>query len=231
MLILGGMLVETVSYLDDLEGAEIPDLAEESFQKVGDLLLKLNIEESSNKACGPSTRMIFLSIIVDTIKMTLELDDTRLNELRNILLVWGGKTHASLKQIQSLVGVLSFASSCIRQGRPFFSRILNFLHELPANGQLKIPQEVRKDISWWKEVAPKFNGVSCIPANFWSKPDSWISADACLSGGGGYFNREYFHFIFSEQLIAKGKFINQFKLFVLWKAVEIWGAKLHRKKF
>ena len=29
--ILGGMLVETVNYLDDLGGAEIPDFAEESF--------------------------------------------------------------------------------------------------------------------------------------------------------------------------------------------------------
>ena len=62
-----------------------------------------------------------------------------------------------------------------------------------------------------------------------SKPDSWISTDACLSGGGGYFNGEYFHFDFSEELIAKGKYINQFELFVLWKAVELWGAKLRRK--
>ena len=71
---------------------------------------------------------------------------------------------------------------------------------MPDNGQAEIPVEVRKDISWWQYVAPKFNGVSFIPVDFWSKPDSWISTDACLSGGGGYFNGEYFHFSFSDDL-------------------------------
>ena len=132
--------------------------------------------------------MIFLGIIVDTIKMTLELDENRLSKLDSLLESWGHKTHASLKQVQSLVGILSFASSCIRQGRPFFSRVLNFLHEMQGKGITKIPSEVR-----------------------------------------GYCNCKYFHFDFSEALIAKGKYINQFELFVLWKAVELWGAKLRRK--
>ena len=78
-------------------------------------------------------------------------------------------------------------------------------------------------------MAPYYNGVSCIPATFWSKPDSWISTDACLTCGGGYFNGEFFHFDFSETLMAKDKHINQFELFILWKAVELWGEKLIRK--
>ena len=93
------MMVETENYLDDLGGAEVPDLAEESFRKMGNLLIDLNIEESLSKACGPCTRMTFLGIIVDTIKMTLELDENRLSELPNLLEDWGHKTHASLKQV------------------------------------------------------------------------------------------------------------------------------------
>ena len=100
--ILQGMMVETENYLDDLGGAEVPDLAEESFRKMGNLLIDLNIEESLSKACGPCTRMIFLGIMVDTIKMTLELDENRLSELHSLLESWGQKTHASLKQVQSL---------------------------------------------------------------------------------------------------------------------------------
>ena len=164
-------MVETENNIDDLGGAEIPELADESFQKMGDLLVEFNIEESLSKACGCCTRMIFLVIIVDTIKMTLELDENRLAELRKLREEWGTKTHASLKQVQSLVGVLSFVSSCIRQARPFFSRVLNFLREMQNRGT-KIPVEVRKDIAWWKEIAPLYNGVSCIPVDFWSKPDS-----------------------------------------------------------
>ena len=110
----------------------------------------MGILESKSKACGPNTRMVFLGILIDTIKMTLELDSDRLLELQNGLSIWENKTHATLKDVQRLVGVLSFASSCIRQGHPFFSRILNFLREMPKKGSVKIPLEVKKDINWWK---------------------------------------------------------------------------------
>ena len=227
--ILHKMDVECVNYLDDLGGAEFPELVQESFRKMGPLLEKLGIQESISKACSPSTRMIFLGIMIDTIKMTLELDENRLCELNILLQTWKGKIYATLKQVQSLVGVLSFASSCIRQGRPFFGRILEFLRTMPSTGKVRVPQNVFKDIEWWIKIAPSFNGISYIPASFWSKPDSWVSTDACLTGGGGYFNGEFFHFEFSNDLLGKAKFINQLELFVLWKAVEVWGEKIKRK--
>ena len=148
--------------------------------------------------------MLFLGIIVDSIKMTLELDKTRLKELKDLLQAWGNKSHASLQEIQSLVGVLSFASTCICQGRSFFSGILNFLREIPETGKHKIQSDVQKHINWWRLVAPKFSG-------------------------GGYFNGKYFHFSFSANLIAAGKFINQFELFVLWKVVELWADRIRQK--
>ena len=66
---------------------------------MGLLLSDLKIKESLSKACGPSTRMIFLGIIVDTIKMTLELDQERLLEMQELLVSWENKTHATLKQV------------------------------------------------------------------------------------------------------------------------------------
>ena len=80
--------------------------------------------------------------------MTVEFDETRLKELKDLLQTWGNKSHASLQEIQSLVGVWSFASSCIHQSRSFFSRILNFLGEIPETGKHKILSHVQKDINW-----------------------------------------------------------------------------------
>ena len=130
--------------------------------------------------------------------------------------------HASLREVQSLVGVLSFASTCIHQGRAFFSRILNFLRGMPHKGKLK----------YWRMLVRMYYGGNILPhliMEFWSSPDSWFSTDACLSGGDGYFNGAYFHFNFSENLILKGKHINQFELLGLWKAVELWAAKMRWK--
>ena len=73
---------------------------------MGQLLKELNVEESvnKNKACGPSTRMMFIGKTVDTLRMTLKLDEGSLNELNSILIGWENKTHASLREIQCLVG-------------------------------------------------------------------------------------------------------------------------------
>ena len=63
--ILQEINVSAVNYLDDLGGADIPELADDSFKRMGDLLHCLNIEESTSKACSPCTRMLFLGIIID----------------------------------------------------------------------------------------------------------------------------------------------------------------------
>ena len=97
------MNVDTVNYLDDLGGAEVPSLAVHSFDIMGSLLHDLNVEESTNKACSPSTRMLFLGIIIDTEKMTLELDEQRLVNLRKLLGTWDNLSQVRQKQVQSLI--------------------------------------------------------------------------------------------------------------------------------
>ena len=83
--------VDCEYYLDDLSGAEVPDLANDTFEKMGNLLTILKIEEAVSKACSPNTRMIFLGIIIYTISMTLELDSSRLKESNDLLISWGNK--------------------------------------------------------------------------------------------------------------------------------------------
>ena len=119
--------VDCENYLDDLGRDEVPEFANYTFEKIGNLLTILKIEKSVSKACSPNTRMIFPAIIIDTLKMTLELDSTRLKEIIDLLTNWGNKNHAKLKEVQSLVGVPSFAATCIKQGRAFFTRILTFI--------------------------------------------------------------------------------------------------------
>jgi hypothetical protein len=45
------------------------------------------------------------------------------------LLCWIDKKFAKLKEIQSLVGKLNFIASCVKPGRIFMSRLLNWLRD------------------------------------------------------------------------------------------------------
>ena len=118
--------------------------------------------------------------------MTLTIPDDKWQEIKMELNSWLIKNSATLKDTQRLAGLLNFACRCVRSGRVYLSRILNFLRTLPKFGSRKITQEVKQDIGWWLEFAEHFNGVSLIQGNQeWSSPDHMFSSDSCLTGGGG----------------------------------------------
>ncbi|CAG2215234.1 unnamed protein product [Mytilus edulis] len=94
---------------DDFAGVEIPELSAKAFLELQNVLAFRGIEESEHKAVGPSTRMEFLGIICDSVKMTLEISIERLTDVDLILLEWVGKEFASKREIQSLIGKLNLS--------------------------------------------------------------------------------------------------------------------------
>ena len=64
----------------------------------------------------------------------MEVTPERLDEIKNKMEKWLGKKSASFKEIQSLVGYLSFAATTVRVSHLFFSKILQFLRTVPKSG-------------------------------------------------------------------------------------------------
>ena len=118
-----------VNYLDDFGGAETVDKASEAYESLGSLLESCGLEESKQKGVAPTTRMEFLGITVDTVKLTLEVTPERVREISLLAEAWLRKKKASLRDLQSLLGKLHFVSTCVRPGRIFVWRLLNWLRE------------------------------------------------------------------------------------------------------
>ncbi|VDI60594.1 Hypothetical predicted protein [Mytilus galloprovincialis] len=72
-------------------------------------------------------------------------------------------------------------ASCVRPGRIFMSRFLNWL------------RSAQKDILWWVNFLPHYNGISMMMLEEWSKPDEVYSSDSFLSACGGWFSGKFFH--------------------------------------
>lgn len=111
--------IAILNYLDDFAGADKPELAPKSFVELGKLLVSCGIEESKEKACPPSTRMVFIGVLFDSEELTLSVTPERLLEIQELLEVWLQKSHATLHEVQSLIGKLSFVSSCVQASRVF----------------------------------------------------------------------------------------------------------------
>ena len=65
-------------YLDDFGGAELPVKAGVSFAHLGSLLEYFGLEEATEKAVAPTTRMDWLGICFDTMEWSMALKPGKL---------------------------------------------------------------------------------------------------------------------------------------------------------
>ena len=183
-----------INYLDDLGGVDQQDTADIAFATLRQLLTQFGLTEALNKACSATHVMVFLGIEVNSNLLTMRIPGEKMLEILSLLDLWTDKEFCSITELQSLAGSLNFAARCVRSGRVYLSRILNFLRTITGAGLHRIPRDTQRDIKWWKEFFPLYNGVSLILNNDWSEPDKVLASDSCLTGGGAYTQKSYMHF-------------------------------------
>ncbi|CAC5422083.1 unnamed protein product [Mytilus coruscus] len=136
------------------------------------------------------------------------------------------KDTASLKEVQSLIGKLNFIASCVRPGRIFISRILNFLREFKNEDcVLEVSLELKHDLLWWSEFLEIYNGVSLLNLQEWTEPDKYMASDACLVGCGGVSNGQFFLCVFPDFIVQQNLHINALELLSVIVCLKLWGQK------
>lgn len=181
-----------VVYLDDF--LIISDSYDECLRAQHELIKllgKLGFLVSWKKVLGPTKKLPFLGIIIDTSKCTLSLDQTKVATLKSKLHYFNSKSRANKRQLQSLAGSLNWACQAVRGGRFFLRRILDLMNKLKApNHKAKISDAFKKDILWWLKYLDSFNGVIYyrIADNKYA-----IHADACDNGGGAFCNGDWYY--------------------------------------
>ena len=213
-----------LSYLDDFMGISTPHDADRQFELSGSLLQALGLQESSQKVCPPSTQMICLGVLFDTVNLTMSVNPARLRELQDAVLPpWLVKKSATKTELQSLIGKLAFVCKCVRPGRLFLSRLLDILRSLRRpRHRVRLTADFRKDIRWWPRFLSVYNGVSFIPTPLWSSPDSVFSTDACLTGCGGMSASEFFHVEFPPSVLAQFSAIHLLEALAIVVALRLW---------
>lgn len=217
---------DVLNYLDDFQGVELEAKADSAFHFLQTLLEELGVEESRQKACQPSTIVTCLGVEFNTNDMTMSVTKERLCEITELLEDWSSKKKATKRQLQSLVGKLSFVAKCVRQSRVFLTRILDLLRSLKHNHHhANISSEFRKDITWWREFLSQYNGVSILYTSVWSEPDGIFSTDACLTGCGGLFGKRFFHCAFPDSLLKQYSAIHHLECIAIIIALRLWGSE------
>jgi hypothetical protein len=188
-------ITNLIHILDDFFTAGVAKTTEchDNITRLINLFVSLGVPLVADKTVGPCSRIQFLGILIDSDKQSCELPQDKLNRLRVELSKWQSKKKASLRELQSLLGLLSFACRVIRPGRTLLRSIIELCKKLKRPyHQIRLNKCLKADLAIWSIFLRNWNGISYFPSQAPTEPFG-IYTDASGSiGFAGAYQSEWF---------------------------------------
>ena len=217
-------IAHQLHYLDDflLLGAPHSEEAHRALETVLNVLRTLGIPIAVHKTEGPDTVLVFLGIDVDTTNFELRLPEVKLTRLRGQLLSWSTKKSCRRRELESLLGHLSHASTVVRHGQTFLRQLFSSLGCVRSNHHfIPLNAGAREDILWWKVFLPLWNGRSFFQCKSPSRTDASGSFGCgAFSLENGWFQLEWPESWSRVHIAAK-------ELVPMVIAAALWGPHWH----
>jgi hypothetical protein len=231
-----------IHYIDDfLFVVRSRDQAQAHLDAALALCERLGIPMAPKKTEGPTTCLTFLGIELDTLAMEARLPEAKLAELGLLTEVWRKKSSATVRELQSLAGMLNFACAVVAPGRVFTRRIFARIavQEQRASGPHQawaLSDEIRADLAWWRVFLADWNGRSLLYELEWQQAARIeLFTDACEVGLGARFGTQWFEQRWSPGTLAlawreERVSIPFLELLALVTAAATWGRQWRGKK-
>ena len=172
----------------------------------------------------------FLGYELDTVKMEARLPQDKIQKCRDMLNWFLTMEKVTLKQLQSLIGLLNFACNIIIPGRAFLRRLINLTIGIQKPFyRIRLTKEVKADLEVWLQFIANFNGKCMfLPEQFLSSSTLKLYTDA--SGAVGYaaiFGSQWLYGLWNDNWRHRNIAVLEFYPIVL--AVETWATYLQNK--
>ena len=119
------------------------------------------VRGASNKTEGPTTKLVFLGIEIDTVAMTLRLPAVKLERLQREIQRWSTLKFGTKRELLSLIGQLQHACCVVKPGRSFLRRMIELSKSVRLmHHTVRLNAGFRSDLKWWACFLPVWNG-SC----------------------------------------------------------------------
>ena len=191
------------------------------------LLRELGFNISWKKVVGPTQKITFLGVDIDTRDSTLSLGEDKLGQLHQRLLSFQNKRRASKQQLQSLAGSLNWACQAVRGGKFFLRRILDTIKPLQQQRhKALLTTEFKADLGWWLSFLRVFNGT----AFFDRCSREHVFVDACNLAAGAFHKGDWAYSVFQQDIPAASDLhINYKEVCAVVMAVQRWADQWRGK--
>ena len=124
-----------------------------------DLSSYLGIPIAPEKTCGPSTVLSFAGIELDSVSFEAHLPMEKLEKCLCTVSAFLSRKKVTLKEVQSLTGLLNFACSVVVPGRAFLRWLIDLTVGLHSPYHfIRLSTEVKLDLKLWQSFLVSFNG-------------------------------------------------------------------------
>ena len=179
---------------------------------------------AAEKTIQPTTSLPFLGITLDTIALEARLPPDKLHQCNTLLTDFASRSKVTLKELQSLIGVLNFACSVIVPGRAFLRRLIDLTMGVSQpHHRIRLTQQAKLDIAVWAEFFQNFNGRSFfLNAHFFTGDFLKLYTDASGSiGYGAVCGKQWFYGTWPASWLHHN--ITTLELYPIVAAVVVWG--------
>ena len=218
-------LLVVIHYSDDYLLISPPDLplATQEKETMLSVFHYLNIPVADDKLLGPSTKLPYLGIDIDTVAMKIAVPRPKLDAILALLPKWQNRRTATKQQLLSLIGKLHHISLVVRPGRLFLRRLIDLSCTVKGNRHhINLNVEARKDIQWWLDWLPTWNSSSFIPQpRTILHSDLKLYTDASGIGFGATYCTDWFQGRWNP--CCAGKSVDFQELFAIVAAAYTWG--------
>ncbi|XP_078330524.1 uncharacterized protein LOC144624540 [Crassostrea virginica] len=184
-----------------------------------------------SKTQTPTTIITIYGIEIDSDLMEARLPVDKVEKIKKQLVQMLQKEQTTLREFQSLIGLLNFACSVVVPGRAFLRRMIDLTCGITEpTAHIKVTKETKADIQTWLSFVSSFNGKSVF------LPQKWLSTDHLTlytdaSGSLGFaaiLGQDWFASHWN--VLLKDCQIAVKELFPIVLAIELWGNKIKNKR-
>lgn len=184
----------------------------------------LGIPMAPEKTFGPSTILTFAGVELDTIRCESRLPEDKLLKCKQLIAEFLKKKKATLRELQSLTGVLNFACSVVVPGRCFLRRLIDLTIGLKRPGHfVRVSREVKADLFTWQQFFHKYNGKSFFLNERWeiSVNLNLFTDAAGAHGFGAVFGSHWCYGEWPKEWLGRNIAVLEFYPIVL--SLMLWG--------
>ena len=137
----------------------------------------LGFPVAEEKMEGPTSKLTYLGIEIDTGALVLRLPEEKLTALRPLISSWQGRRWCRKTDL-SIAGKQQHASIVVRPGKSFLCsvRAVQGIHS--GHHFIRINRTMRSDLAWWGLFLESLNGVSMLRPSKLPRPDYEFYSDA-----------------------------------------------------